>query len=539
MLGIIGLSIFLGSFFSSRIGLPLFVTLLFVGSLIGPHGIKLIEESETLNQLAELGTIFLLFLIGAEFPLNKIITSGFSVIFIALIEIFSCVFIFFQVFKFLNFGFLEALFLSISFSITSTAISFKIIENLNAKDRKEIPTIIGISVIEDLATIFLLGIFISLFSNKTVITIDNLLWSIFKSLFTIVVVYHSLTKLLSFVFSKYTLKEEERLAFGVFLIALLISISSFVGLSTAFGAYLAGTIITSLEGGEKIEEIIRKFSSIFISIFFLFLGMSINFLNIFSSLNLIATITLIGLVGKLGSIFLSSLITGFSPAQAFFISSTMLPMGEVTLFLLKIGADNNIISSEWLGIGSLTVLISTFISYFMLTFNRQIFFLFEMITPKLFKKIGKDIYRFGLTISKILYPPKTFLPELSNISLYLSIIVLTAIGLFVFRTQFLFELISSVSIIIVLYSIGKISKSWKRLKLFCARYNIEISPMKNFLFIFLFSVVILLISLLIEEFIRISFSSLIIVSIWLVVLLFLIVRITKKYRWKITKEYIL
>jgi len=536
VLATISLAIFLGSILSLKVKVPPLVLLLLIGSLIGPHGLGLIKESETLDILAEIGGIFLLFLIGTEFSFSKLIKSGFSVIFIALTEMFTCFFLFFQTLKFFNISLYENIFLSLAFSITSTAISYKLVESMGLGKKEEVPIVIGISVIEDFLTAFALG-FISSFALKT-LTIDVIFLALFKSLFFLIASYYIFTRILNHVFTKYTLTEEDSLLFGFFLLFILVTLVKLVGLSSAFGAYLAGSIIASSKEGKRIEENIRKFSYLFISLFFLFIGISADFSIVFSHAKFILAILILSWLSKTIGVFISSYLVGYSSKSSFFAATVMLPMGEVTLVTTKTGIDIGILPQFYLGISSALAVLSPLLSYPLIAFNDQIFSLLNTIFPVSLKNQLGQIHRYGFTLKYVLSPKQKYFPliyqRLSKVAMYLVILILTFIGILLLREHFLFRVVLASSLLIVFYSLGILSKNIKEIRMM----GLQFGNSKNVIFSFTILLIAFIVGPIIESLTKINLLSIVIGIFGIVLaalLYFDLIRKERKYTYKHSK----
>jgi CPA2 family monovalent cation:H+ antiporter-2 len=110
---------------------PMVIGYIFAGMIIGPYTppFTLVSSLETINLLAELGIIMLLFVVGTEFPVAKLRAVGRISLVVALAEALGTLIVFF-IAQHLGFSFFDSMFLSLAMSITSTVVTVRILEEL-------------------------------------------------------------------------------------------------------------------------------------------------------------------------------------------------------------------------------------------------------------------------------------------------------------------------------------------------------------------------------------------------------------------------
>ena len=368
--------------FSSLIALkfrfPAVIILILLGMLIGPKGFGIIENQELINLFAEIGGILLLFFIGLEFNFSKILKLGLIPFFIALIKLGIVFLIVYQASLLLSFSSFQALFLGLIISVTSTALTLRLLKEMKLGKSEELSTIVGISIIEDVIAIFLMA-FISGLATGNLSTFD-LTILFFKVIGVLGLSYWILSFLLSKILDRLT---SESLYFLSFTLILgLVLLASLLKFSPSIGAFIAGSLIASTKKRKMIEEFLKNFGILFVSIFFLSIGMLVDPKFIFSNLTLILIFTLIALLAKFVGISFSSYFFGFSGLSATFIATSMLPLGEVSLLIAKEGIRAGILSAETLSIISSMVVITSLVSYPAILFHSKIYTFLSKILPK-------------------------------------------------------------------------------------------------------------------------------------------------------------
>ena len=368
--------------FSSLIALkfrfPAVIILILLGMLVGPKGFGIIENQELINLFAEIGGILLLFFIGLEFNFSKILKLGLIPLFIALIKLGIVFLIVYQASLLLSFSSFQALFLGLIISVTSTALTLRLLKEMKLGKSEELSTIVGISIIEDVIAIFLMA-FISGLATGNLSTFD-LTILFFKVIGVLGLSYWILSFLLSKILDRLT---SESLYFLSFTLILgLVLLASLLKFSPSIGAFIAGSLIASTKKRKMIEEFLKNFGILFVSIFFLSIGMLVDPKFIFSDLSLILIFTLIALLAKFVGISFSSYFFGFSGLSATFIATSMLPLGEVSLLIAKEGIRAGILSAETLSIISSMVVITSLVSYPAILFHSKIYTFLSKILPK-------------------------------------------------------------------------------------------------------------------------------------------------------------
>src|SRR5215216_55752 len=146
---------------SYKLKQPMVIGYIIAGMIIGPYTppFSLLINPDILNLFAEIGIILLLFVVGMEFPIEKLRSIGRKALVIALSEAlgtFSAGYLVGQ--AALNFSFFDSLFLALAISITSTVIVMRVLEELNMIKEEASVLILGVAIIEDIIIISMLAI---------------------------------------------------------------------------------------------------------------------------------------------------------------------------------------------------------------------------------------------------------------------------------------------------------------------------------------------------------------------------------------------
>ena len=339
-----------------KIKFPTIIGFIIIGIIVGPFGIGIVTDTELVNLLAEFGIIILLFVVGMEFNIKKLQRVGLTGILVGTIQLAIVFSLGYVVAMALDWTHLEALFLGSILSITSTAISLRFLRDMNLVNTKEWNTVVIILIVEDIAAVILLtilgdaskGVDFSLINFGTIIIQSIVFFAI-----TFGVGIKIIPKLLEHV-SKIKMEESLlitslALAFGLAVLA------HFLGLSSAIGAFLMGMIIASSKFSESIISKVLPLRDFFIIIFFVSIGMLVNIALIPDAIWIAIPIVVVAIVGKfIGNMFSAS-FAGNTLVSASTIGVVMIPIGEFSFIIAKLGIDSGSIRES---IFPVTILVS-------------------------------------------------------------------------------------------------------------------------------------------------------------------------------------
>jgi CPA2 family monovalent cation:H+ antiporter-2 len=325
---------------ASRFKQPVLLGFLLVGAIIGPHTFNFVRDGGMINTIIEIGAALLLFMIGLEFNLEKLKGVGTKSIFIGVLKIGIIFFIGYHVFT-LFLPMKEAVLLGIIISFSSTIIIIKILESRNMLVRQEIPTLIAILIIEDLIAVSLLTLLSGIAKGNG--NLIPVLEHLFNSLFVLVLVYIVTLAILRPIFKNIIMKQsnESIIMFTSLSMILVFSyLAHVLGFSFALGAFLAGSLISSLSKTEMkgFHHAINPFSFLFSSLFFIAIGTLVDLSRIWDYKWILLAIIAVVIVTRLIAVgLLTYLFSSFRGEQTLFSSITMLSVGEFSLLIAKEG----------------------------------------------------------------------------------------------------------------------------------------------------------------------------------------------------------
>lgn len=355
---------------SYKLKQPMVIGYIIAGMIIGPFTppFSLISNFDVLNLFAEIGVILLLFVVGMEFPIEKLKKIGKKALVIAFSEGLGTFAIGFLVCQAVNYSLADSLFLALAISVTSTVIVMRILDELGMiKDEASI-IILGVAVIEDIIIISMLAILQSVSSTGGLYGIE---------LVTSVVTVLAFIGGALFIGSKTVPKfvnligktnQHDVLVVAILGVAFGLSFLAFeIGISVATGAFFAGVLVAE----SKVHSVTRVLTSplkdMFGAIFFVSIGALMDITKIPALIVPALMLILVSIGAKFLTVYLSARSQGYdtqtSLKAAFGLSSSG---GELALVVAKGGADVGTTSSFVLPMVGTMTIITTFITPYLI-----------------------------------------------------------------------------------------------------------------------------------------------------------------------------
>ena len=328
---------------------PAIIGYIVAGVILGPSGFQIIEETEAAKTLAELGVLLLLFLIGMELSLRAFKTVYKLASVIVLVQVVFSILVTSIIGIAMSWDWQQGILLGFVLAVSSTAVTVKVLA-----DRGELRThfgriTVGILIAQDLAVVAMLLVIEALNPNKQ---FD--LWIIPKTIGAIIFVI-GIVRFLS-------KRERTRLplalrqAFGadreVVPIAALAfcgvcaTTSGLIGLSTAFGSFLAGLIVGNSSERQIVLRSTRPIQSVLLVVFFLSVGLLIDVGFFFENLGTLIVVFILATIAKGLINIIAVRIAGQPWEQSVLVGVTLGQIGEFAFVIASVGFTVNAIDSE-------------------------------------------------------------------------------------------------------------------------------------------------------------------------------------------------
>jgi CPA2 family monovalent cation:H+ antiporter-2 len=260
-----------------RFNLPPVLGYLFVGSVIGPHALNLMNDVHRAEYLAEFGVVFLMFSIGLEFSLPKLYAMKRIVFGLGMLQVLLSMTLISGLIMLFGISWQLGIALGGVFAMSSTAVLTKLLVERQQLDSAHGREIMGVLLFQDLAVVPLLVIIPSLTQPPEKLAM-LLGVALVKAVIVLAVILVFGQKLMRKWFHFVArAKSSEVFVLNVLLITLsLATITELAGLSLALGAFVAGMLISETEYKMQVEEDIKPFRDVLMGLFFVTIGVKLD-----------------------------------------------------------------------------------------------------------------------------------------------------------------------------------------------------------------------------------------------------------------------
>ncbi len=339
--------------------LPPMLGYLAVGVLIGPNALAIAKDSSTVEYLAEFGVVFLMFVIGLEFNLPKlrsmwrmIFGLGLSQVGLtivgAVIGNAALAVLFMWLAQAWDLGWRGAFVLGAAMAMSSTAIVVKLLAERLELESEHGKRVMGVLLFQDLALVPLLVIVPALGSEPEQMAMA-LGVAFLKAVLLLTMLLTGGRQVMRWWLTQVARrKSEELFVLNLLLITLgLAWLTDLAGLSLALGAFVAGMLVAETEYKHQVETDIRPFHDVLLGLFFITIGMKLDWQAVMSGWFIVALLTLGPVVAKFLLVALLARIFGAAPGVALRTGLYLAQAGEFGFVLLTLGADHGAVPEQW------------------------------------------------------------------------------------------------------------------------------------------------------------------------------------------------
>jgi len=352
---------------AERIGQPAVLGEMIGGIVVGVSGLHLVDAHEPLlHMLSELGVILLLFLIGLETDLRRLLSVGGASASVAMVGVAVPFAAGYGVGWLLDYPTTLAIFLGAALTATSVGITARVLSDLGHLKTDESQVILGAAVVDDIIGLILLTVVSALAAGErlTVLGVTKVVVVAFGFVILAVLLGSMLAPRLIRVVDK--LHVSKALFFASIMFAFSLAwAADAAGSALIIGAFAAGLVLATTERRVDIEHEVHDVAQFFIPIFFVMVGAAVDLrqLNPFDPST--RQFLIIGLLLTVVAV-LGKLVAGYAafgrPFRKFVIGVGMVPRGEVGLIFAQLGLSAGLLSSGLYSSVALMVIVTTFLT---------------------------------------------------------------------------------------------------------------------------------------------------------------------------------
>jgi len=388
-LAIILFTAFIVSYIVKLFRQPLIVGYIIAGIVISPFIIKFGASQEIINIFSKLGIAFLLFIVGLHLNPKGIKRIGGLSLALGIGQMVAIFIIgYFVSYIFLGFGVVSCLYIGIALMFSSTIIITKLLSDKGDLDSLHGKISIGVLIVQDLVAVAVLMFISSMHGDASLVSFA------IKNVFLGILILFVLFLFGSFILPKFTTiiaKSQELLfLFSLCWCFLIAGLFNLIGFTIEIGALVAGVVLSISPYSTEISSKIRPLRDFFLIIFFIILGLNIQFSEIKSILFNAVVLSLLVLIFKPLSFMSLMALFGHTKKNNFLVGTTLAQISEFSLIILTLGLSLGHISKEVLSTLTLTGLITITFSAYFINYSNQIYKKIGWLVSIFEKKQSKD-----------------------------------------------------------------------------------------------------------------------------------------------------
>jgi CPA2 family monovalent cation:H+ antiporter-2 len=338
LITILALSIFV-LLVGYRLRLPPVVGFILTGVLAGPHGFGFVEDIEDVDKLAQIGIVLLLFGIGMEFSFKKLIQIKHLFLMGGSLQVGLTILLSFFAGQVIGSSWGESIFLGCLLSLSSTAIVLRLLEQQGETASPQGKLSISVLIFQDLIAIPMILLTPFLGQEDSAAESSTSVWLLIKGIAIMIIVFLSAQRLVPRLMLLVARTRNKEL-FLLTVLALCFGVAwmtSNLGLSLTIGAFLAGLIISESEYSNEAISHIFPFQALFISFFFVSIGMLLDINFVLAQPFIILGLTVLVVALKVFTGGVATLLLGMPIRTAILVGVSLSQIGEFSFVLAKTG----------------------------------------------------------------------------------------------------------------------------------------------------------------------------------------------------------
>ena len=332
------------AFIFNRFRVPSIVGFMITGVVIGPYGFRLIRDAQAIEVLAEIGVVLLLFTIGLEFSIHRILEMKRLVMLGGSLQVILTTLVVVVLARLFGRPAGQAIFFGFLFALSSTAIVLK-----SYIDRAEIDAPhgragVGILLFQDLSIVLMMLMVPILGGQET--SVGKIALTLGLAAAAIAVIILTARTIVPYLlFHIVRLRSPEVFIISVVVLGLGTSwLTSQFGLSLALGAFIAGMVLSESEYSHQIVADVLPFRAVFNSVFFISIGMLLSLSALAGDLLIVAAWVAGLFLGKALLVLAVVRLLGYSLRVATMTGVGLAQVGEFSFILAKAGLPEGLLS---------------------------------------------------------------------------------------------------------------------------------------------------------------------------------------------------
>ncbi len=333
------------AFIFHRLRLPTIVGFMITGVVIGPYGLRLIRDVHAIELLAEIGVVLLLFTIGLEFSLRRMLEMRRVVFVGGGMQVVATTLLVVAIAYFFGRPVNQAIFFGFLFALSSTAIVLKSYIDRAEVDAPHGRAAVGILLFQDLS-IVLMMLLVPVLGGREGTSPARVAITLGSALAAVAIIILAARKIVpALLYQIVKLRSTDLFIIFVVLMSLGTAwLTSQFGLSLALGAFIAGMVLSESEYSHQIVADILPFRNVFNSIFFVSIGMLLSLSALRTDLGMILAWVGALTLGKAAVVMAVVLLLGYSLRVSVMAAIGLAQIGEFSFVLARAGLPEGLLT---------------------------------------------------------------------------------------------------------------------------------------------------------------------------------------------------
>lgn len=370
---------------------PLILGYILAGFLVGPKFVLFptVTSVSSVEQWSEIGMIFLMFALGLEFSFKGLLKAGGAALVTAGLKFVGMFLTGVMVGTAIGWSTMESIFLGGLLSMASTTVVIKAYDEMNLKTKPFAPIVFGTLVLEDLIAILLMVLLSTMAvshnfaGSEMIMNLAKLAFFLILWFLTGIYVIPSALKR-----ARKYLNDEILLIVSIGLCFGMVYLATYVGFSSALGAFMMGSILAETIEGEKIEKLVLNIKNLFGAIFFVSVGMMIDPGVIVEHWAIILLLTIVVIAGHFFFAACGVIFAGKGLSNAVNAGLSLSQLGEFAFIIASLGTTLGVMRGFIYPVVIAVTVITTFTTPYMIKLADPLTrFLGSKLSPKFLEMI--------------------------------------------------------------------------------------------------------------------------------------------------------
>lgn len=343
IVGVVGCAMFL-AYVLRYFGVPAAVAYIVTGIVAGPSGLALVQDQELLRHIGEIGVIMLLFFIGMEVSLPRLIAGWRIAVLGTAAQMCLSVGVCSLVSWLFGWPWQAGLLFGFIISMSSTAVVLTMLKDSGELNSSFGQNALGVLLMQDMAIVPIMIILGMLGEGE--VSVQEVSAQVIGGILLVSLAFWLMRKPGWHIPESFKLTLDRKIMMGLLLCFSAAALTSWIGLSAPFGAFLAGMILNASDQAEWVEEHLRSLYVVFVAIFFMSVGMLVDIPFILGNLGSVALVTFAVFILNSGINTLVLRTLGETWTMSLLTGGLLSQIGELSFLLASLGVSIGVLGAS-------------------------------------------------------------------------------------------------------------------------------------------------------------------------------------------------